>query len=117
MSAEPVRLQKFLAAAGVASRRKAEELIVAGRVKVNDAVVKELGTKVDPEREPIAGLVDELKDERLRAELESKRAEGDAALDELEKAIAAADEKTRAAEAALEPKKDEPPPEPGAGQP
>jgi 23S rRNA pseudouridine2605 synthase len=45
------RLQKFLAAAGVASRRKAEELIVAGRVKVNDAVVKELGSKVDPDRD------------------------------------------------------------------
>jgi segregation and condensation protein B len=70
----------------------------------------------EPEPEPIAGLVDELKDERLRAELEAKRAEGDAALDELEKAIAAADEKTRAAEAALETKKDEPPPgEPGPG--
>ncbi len=36
---EPVRLQKFLAAAGVASRRKAEELILAGRVKVNAATV------------------------------------------------------------------------------
>ncbi len=70
----------------------------------------------EPEPEPIAGLVDELKDERLRAELEAKRAEGDAALDELEQAIAAADEKTRAAEAALDPKKDEPPPgEPGPG--
>jgi 23S rRNA pseudouridine2605 synthase len=45
------RLQKFLAAAGVASRRKAEELIVAGRVKVNDAIVKELGSKVDPDRD------------------------------------------------------------------
>ncbi len=74
----------------------------------------------EPEREPIAGLVDELKDERLRAELEARRAEGDAALDELEKAIATADEKTRAAEAALDPKKDEPPPGepgPGPGQP
>ncbi len=71
----------------------------------------------EPTSEPIAGLVDELKDERLRAELEAKRAEGDAALDELEKAIAAADEKTRAAEAALAPEKDEPPAEPGAGQP
>lgn len=43
-----VRLQKFLASAGVTSRRKAEELITAGRVRVNGAVVKELGTKVDP---------------------------------------------------------------------
>jgi 23S rRNA pseudouridine2605 synthase len=47
----PVRLQKYLAAAGVASRRKAEELILAGRVKVNSATVKELGTKVEPGRD------------------------------------------------------------------
>jgi 23S rRNA pseudouridine2605 synthase len=45
------RLQKFLAAGGVASRRKAEALIVAGRVKVNARVVTELGTRVDPERD------------------------------------------------------------------
>ena len=44
-----IRLQKFLASAGVASRRKAEELITAGRVRVNGEVVKELGTKVDPD--------------------------------------------------------------------
>lgn len=40
------RLQKVIAASGVASRRKAEELIQAGRVSVNGLVVKELGTKV-----------------------------------------------------------------------
>jgi 23S rRNA pseudouridine2605 synthase len=43
-----VRLQKFLANAGVASRRKSEELITAGRVRVNGTIVTELGTKVDP---------------------------------------------------------------------
>lgn len=42
------RLQKVLAAAGVASRREAEKFILAGRVKVNGKVVKELGTKVGP---------------------------------------------------------------------
>jgi 23S rRNA pseudouridine2605 synthase len=42
------RLQKILAAAGVASRRKAEEIITAGRVTVNGKVVTELGTKADP---------------------------------------------------------------------
>lgn len=42
-----IRLQKYLASAGVASRRKAEELITAGRVAVNGTVVTELGTKVD----------------------------------------------------------------------
>ena len=43
------RLQKIIAAAGVASRRKAEELISAGHVKVNGTVVTELGTKADAE--------------------------------------------------------------------
>ena len=41
------RLQKILAAAGVASRRKAEEIIIAGRVTVNGRLVTELGTKAD----------------------------------------------------------------------
>ncbi len=45
------RLQKFLASAGIASRRKAEELITSGRVKVNARVVTELGTKVAPEKD------------------------------------------------------------------
>ena len=40
------RLQKVIAQAGVCSRRKAEELIQAGKVKVNGAIVKTLGTKV-----------------------------------------------------------------------
>ncbi|MGE5480403.1 MAG: pseudouridine synthase [Chloroflexota bacterium] len=43
---EPVRLNKFLAEAGVSSRRKADELITSGVVKVNGKVVTELGTKV-----------------------------------------------------------------------
>lgn len=42
------RLQKILAAAGVASRREAEKIILAGRVKVNGRLVKELGSKFDP---------------------------------------------------------------------
>ena len=44
-----MRLQKFLSAAGFSSRRQGEEFIKEGRVKVNDVVVTELGTKVDPE--------------------------------------------------------------------
>jgi 23S rRNA pseudouridine2605 synthase len=47
------RLQKFLASAGVAARRKAEELITAGRVTVNGKVVRVLGTKVNPERDAV----------------------------------------------------------------
>jgi 23S rRNA pseudouridine2605 synthase len=48
------RLQKLIAAAGIASRRKAEELITAGRVTLNGAVVTELGTKADTEHDKIA---------------------------------------------------------------
>ena len=47
-SNDTMRLQKALAQAGVASRRKAETLILEGRVKVNGVVVTELGTKVSP---------------------------------------------------------------------
>ena len=43
------RLQKIIAAAGIASRRKAEELITSGLVSVNGQIVSELGTKADPE--------------------------------------------------------------------
>ncbi len=59
----------------------------------------------EPAQEPIAGLVDELRDDGLRAEIEAKRAEADAALEELERAIDLADEKSRAAEVALDEKK------------
>ncbi len=45
------RLQKYLARAGVASRRAAELLITGGRVAVNNKVVRELGTKVEPGRD------------------------------------------------------------------
>ncbi|PBB05495.1 MULTISPECIES: pseudouridine synthase [Salimicrobium] len=45
------RLQKVMAQAGVASRRKSEELIKAGRVKVNNETIKELGTKVSSQDE------------------------------------------------------------------
>ncbi len=47
------RLQKILAHAGVASRRKCEELIVAGHVRVNGKIVRELGTQVDPANDRI----------------------------------------------------------------
>ena len=43
-----VRLQKFLANSGIASRRKCEELILEGKVSVNGKTVYELGTKIDP---------------------------------------------------------------------
>lgn len=47
------RLQKFLANNGIASRRKAEEFILAGKVKVNGEIVRELGTKVDSEKDVV----------------------------------------------------------------
>src|SRR5579871_1782271 len=47
------RLQKIIAAAGIASRRKAEELIAGGLVSVNGQTVTALGTKADPERDRI----------------------------------------------------------------
>jgi 23S rRNA pseudouridine2605 synthase len=48
-----VRLQKFLAEAGLASRRASEGIITSGRVTVNGAVVSELGVKVDPARDRV----------------------------------------------------------------
>ena len=48
-----VRLQKYLADCGIASRRKAEELISQGKVKVNDKIITELGTKIDTDKDVI----------------------------------------------------------------
>lgn len=50
------RLQKYMASCGIASRRKCEELILEGKVKVNDVLVKELGIKVDPEKDTVKYL-------------------------------------------------------------
>lgn len=47
------RLQKFIAGAGVTSRRKAEELITSGRVSVNGKLVKKLGATVDPTKDQV----------------------------------------------------------------
>jgi 23S rRNA pseudouridine2605 synthase/23S rRNA pseudouridine2604 synthase len=48
-----MRLQKFLSRAGICSRRKGEEYITAGWVRVNGKIVTELGVKVDPERDTV----------------------------------------------------------------
>ena len=58
------RLQKILANSGVASRRKAEELIVAGRVSVNGRTVVELGSKADLAKDEVK--VDGQPADRLR---------------------------------------------------
>ena len=48
-----MRLQKFLSSAGVCSRRKGEELIIAGKVSVNGKTITDLGTKIDPARDQV----------------------------------------------------------------
>ena len=51
-----VRLQKYLADAGIASRRAGEQIILEGRVSINGKTVNQLGTKVDPDHDNV--LVD-----------------------------------------------------------
>lgn len=69
-----VRLNKFLAAQGVASRRKCDELIVAGRVSVDGEVVRELGVRVDPATQEVEvdGTVFKARGARLRYYLLNK---------------------------------------------
>ena len=50
---EEVRLQKYMADCGVASRRKCEEYVLEGKVSVNGKVVEELGVKVNPEKDKV----------------------------------------------------------------
>lgn len=60
------RLQKILSHAGVCSRRKAEELILAGQVKVNGRVVKELGSEADPVKDRIEAMGTLVKPEKKK---------------------------------------------------
>ena len=50
---EEIRLQKYLAECGIASRRKCEEYIAQGKIKVNGEITTELGTKVNPQKDII----------------------------------------------------------------
>lgn len=61
------RLQKFLSNSGVASRRKCEELIQQGKIKVNGKVITELGTKIDSEKDIIEynGKIIKRQDEKI----------------------------------------------------
>ena len=58
-----IRLQKYLADCGIASRRKAEELILQGKVEVNNKIVKELGTKIDNDKDEVKYLGNIIKPE------------------------------------------------------
>lgn len=62
-----MRLQKFMAKCGVASRRKSEEIILEGKVEVNGEIVTELGFKVDQEKDivKIEGKILELEEEKI----------------------------------------------------
>ena len=64
---EQIRLQKFLAEAGIASRRKCEELISEGKVEVNGKIVTELGTKINPDIDKVTynGEIVENKEEKV----------------------------------------------------
>ncbi len=69
------RLQKILARAGLCSRRRAEQLIAAGRVTVNGQIITELGMKADPEQAVITvdGLPLRPKEERIAVLLHKPR--------------------------------------------
>jgi pseudouridine synthase len=60
-----IRLNKFLAQAGVASRREVDRMIVGGKIKVNGRVVRTLGTKIDDEKDRV-----EFEDKRVKREEE-----------------------------------------------
>ena len=61
---EKIRLQKYLAECGVASRRKSEEYILQGKIKVNGKTITELGTKVNPIKDKIEFENKEIKKEK-----------------------------------------------------
>ncbi|TLM97438.1 MAG: rRNA pseudouridine synthase, partial [Actinobacteria bacterium] len=71
----PMRLQKFLARAGAASRRGSEDLMTAGRVQVNGVTVTELGAKVDPavDRVTVDGIAVALADSAVYFALHKPR--------------------------------------------
>lgn len=60
------RLQKFLARSGIASRRKSEELITSGKIKVNGQVVTELGIKINPEIDIVEYNEKQIKEENKK---------------------------------------------------
>ena len=49
----PVRINRYLSMCGVASRRKADQMVVDGKVEINHTVIRDLGTRVDPQRDKV----------------------------------------------------------------
>ena len=84
-----IRLHKYIAECGVASRRKAEELILSGKVKVNDQIVTRLGTKIDPSSDKIVvnGKLLKRKEEKIYIKLNKPRGVVSAAWDPREKTV------------------------------
>ncbi|MFH1347653.1 MAG: pseudouridine synthase [Candidatus Margulisiibacteriota bacterium] len=84
-----IRLQKYIAECGIASRRKAEELIVSGKVKVNGRVIAKLGTKIDPSSDKIVvnGKPLKQKEEKIYIKLNKPRGVVSACTDTREKTV------------------------------
>lgn len=70
------RLQKYMARCGVASRRKCEEIILSGEVKINDKIVSELGVKIDPEKDTVTYKGNIIKPEEKKLYIMLNKPEG-----------------------------------------
>ena len=62
---EKIRLQKYLAQQGIASRRKCETFIIQGKVKINNIITTQLGTKIDPKKDKIEVNGVEIKKDKI----------------------------------------------------
>ncbi|MFA6549725.1 MAG: pseudouridine synthase [Candidatus Margulisiibacteriota bacterium] len=84
-----LRLQKYIADCGIASRRKAEGLIATGKVSVNGKLVTELGTKVDPVRDKVAveGKIVKPQEKKIYLKLYKPRGIVSACSDKKEKTV------------------------------
>lgn len=70
------RLQKYMARCGVASRRKCEEIILSGEVKINDNIVSELGVKINPEKDIVTYKGNIIKPEEKKLYIMLNKPEG-----------------------------------------
>lgn len=70
------RLQKYMARCGIASRRKCEEIILSGEVKINDNIVSELGVKINPEKDIVTYKGNIIKPEEKKLYIMLNKPEG-----------------------------------------